>query len=109
MEVITIESSAFKELTEQIKEIAMHIRKEEMREVKIEAEEMMTTSEVAQLLRVSHRTLQRMRANHIIGYTYSGKSCRYRRSDIERYFNERMSEAERNSLYIPRMKKGGDQ
>lgn len=105
MEIITIESSAFKELTEQIKEIAMHIRKKEMHEVKIDAEDMMTTEEVAKFLRVSPRTLQRMRAHRIIDYTYAGKCCRYRKSDIERYVNERLSESERNSLYVPRIGK----
>jgi len=98
MEIITIESSAFKELTEQIKEIASHIRKMTVREVKMD--EMLTSFEAANLLRVSRRTLQRLRRNRTIGYTYAGNACRYRRSDIERYLSERQSE--RNNRYVPR-------
>lgn len=105
MEIITIESSAFKELAGQIKEIAMHIRKINMREVRIDAEEMLTTCEAARLLRVSRRTLQRLRRDRLISYTYAGNACRYRRSDIERYMSERLNEEERKSLYTPRIGK----
>lgn len=105
MEIITIESSAFKELAGQIKEIAQHVKKMTMREERTNADEMLTTGEAARLLRISPRTLQRMRTHRIIGYTYAGNACRYRRSEIERYMNERHSDAENTSLYVPRIGK----
>ena len=60
MKVITMESSAFRSLTEQIAEIAAH------------------------LLNVSTRTLQRMRSEQRIGYVVLRGKCRYRQSEIDR-------------------------
>ena len=60
MKVITIESSAFTALTEQIAEIAVYV------------------------LNVSTRTLQRMRSEQRIAYVVLRGKCRYRRSEIDR-------------------------
>lgn len=69
----------------------------------MDTDELMTSKEACRLMRVSGRTLQRMRDDRIISYTYAGNSCRYRRSDIERYMKERSTEAERVRNYIPRI------
>ena len=78
MKVITIESSAFTALTEQIAEIAVYVRA-------VSGESMLlTTREAAHLLNVSTRTLQRMRSEQRIGYIVLRGKCRYRRSEIDR-------------------------
>ena len=68
MKVITMESSAFTALTEQIAEIAAHVRAVSgERKEKASADRLLTTREAAHLLNVSTRTLQRMRNEHRIG------------------------------------------
>ena len=91
MEIITIESSAFKELTEQIREIAAFVRKHgaTIKEEEQPRKEYLTSAEVCELLDISNRTLQRMRDARVISFTYIGNACRYRRTDIERYLKER--------------------
>ena len=91
MEIITIESSAFKELTEQIREIAAFDRKHEAA-IKSEdkpSKEHLTSKEVCEMLGISNRTLQRMRDARVFNFTYVGNTCRYRRTDIEKYLKER--------------------
>ena len=92
MEIITIESSAFKELTEQIKDIAAFVRKQgaAIKKDISPQKEYFTSKEVCELLHVSNRTLQRMRDAKVIGFTYVGNSCRYKRAEIEKYLHERM-------------------
>lgn len=91
MEIITIESSAFKELTEQIRDIATFVR---MQGAAIKKEispqkEYLTSKEVCKMLQVSNRTLQRMRDAKAIGFTYVGNACRYKRTEIEKYLHDR--------------------
>ena len=92
MEIITIESSAFKELTEQIRDIAAFVRKHEaaIKEDISPQKEYLTSKEVCELLHISNRTLQRMRDARVIDFTYVGNSCRYKRTEIEKYLHERM-------------------
>lgn len=106
MEIITMESSAFKELTGQINAIAAYVRKlDDSRQENQRPGALLTTEDVMEMLGVSRRTLQRMRSNRVVSYTYSGKSCRYRPEDIERYLDERRTEAGHSS-YTPRLGKG---
>ena len=80
MKVITIESSAFTALTEQIAEIAVYVRAVSGERKGESSDMLLTTREAAHLLNVSTRTLQRMR----IGYIVLRGKCRYRRSEIDR-------------------------
>ena len=88
MKVITMESSAFTALTEQIAEIAAHVRavsggwKEEA------PDRLLTTREAAHLLNVSCRTLQRMRSEQRIAYVVLRGKCRYRQSEIDRLLED---------------------
>ncbi len=68
MKVITMESSVFRSLTEQIAEIAAHVRAVSGDKRSGIADRLLTTREAAQLLNVSTRTLQRMRSEQRIGY-----------------------------------------
>ena len=88
MKVITIESSAFTTLTEQIAEIAAHIRAVSGGKEEEAADRLLTTREAAHLLNVSTRTLQRMRSEQRIGYVVLRGKCRYRQSEIDRLLAE---------------------
>ena len=79
-----MESSAFTALTEQIAEIAAHVRAVSGERKEKSADRLLTTREAAHLLNVSTRTLQRMRNEHRIGYVVLRGKCRYRQSEIDR-------------------------
>lgn len=84
MKVITMESSAFTALTEQIAEIAAHVRAVSGGRKEEAPDRLLTTREAAHLLNVSTRTLQRMRSEQRIAYVVLRGKCRYRRSEIDR-------------------------
>ena len=84
MKVITMESSAFRSLPEQIAEIAAHVRAASGDKKAASPDRLLTTREAAHLLNVSTRTLQRMRSEHRIGYVVLRGKCRYRQSEIDR-------------------------
>lgn len=87
MEVITMESSAYMALTEQIAEIASHIRKSEEKKAGL-TDRQVGSAEAARILGISRRTLQRMRDGHRIRYTTLGGKCMYRLSEIDRFIME---------------------
>ena len=87
MKVITIESSAYRTMLEQIAEIAGYVReaKEERRRKEAETKDrLLNTAQAAELLNVSTRTLQRMRDDHRIEYVIVRGTCRYRLSEVQR-------------------------
>ena len=84
MKVITMESSAFRSLAEQIAGIAAYVRTVTGDNQEASPDRLLTTREAAQLLNVSTRTLQRMRSEQRIGYVVLRGKCRYRRSEIDR-------------------------
>ena len=86
MEVITMESSAYMALTEQIAEIASHIRKSEEKKAGL-TDRQVGSAEAARILGI-RRTLQRMRDGHRIRYTTLGGKCMYRLSEIDRFIME---------------------
>ena len=88
MKVITMESSVFRSLTEQIAEIAAHVRAASGDKKAASSDRLLTTREAAQLLNVSTRTLQRMRSEQRIVYVVLRGKCRYRQSEIDRLLDE---------------------
>ena len=88
MKVITMESSVFRSLTEQIAEIAAHVRAVSGDKRAASPDRLLTTREAAQLLNVSTRTLQRMRSEQRIVYVVLRGKCRYRQSEIDRLLDE---------------------
>ena len=88
MKVITMESSVFRSLTEQIAEIAAHVRAVSGDKRAASPDRLLTTREAAHLLNVSTRTLQRMRSEQRIGYVVLRGKCRYRQSEIDRLLDE---------------------
>ena len=88
MEIITMESAAYKELTAKIDLIAGYVRENEQSKKKDAAEVWMSSRELKGLLGISTRTLQRLRDNKRISYAIFGGACRYPVSEVERLVKE---------------------
>ena len=84
MKVITIESSAYRAMTEQIAEIADYVRRNMEAGRQEPSDRIIGTDEAARMLGVSRRTLQRMRSEHRIRYVILRGKCGYRLSEINR-------------------------
>lgn len=82
MEVITIENGAFKKLYEKIDTIYTYVIGTYQNKEKSETC-WLNTSEVCNLLRISKRTLQRLRMAKKISYTTFNRKCIYKLSDVE--------------------------
>ena len=90
MEIITMESSAYKELMEKIEKIAGYVRENEREQTKKKdaADVWLDNREVMSLLGISRRTLQRLRGSGRIGYAIFRGACRYPFSEVERLIKE---------------------
>ena len=90
MEIITMESSAYKELMEKIEKIAGYVRENEREQAKKKdtADVWLDNREVMSLLGISRRTLQRLRGSGRIGYAIFRGACRYPFSEVERLTKE---------------------
>lgn len=88
MEVIQMESTAYKELMEKIDGIAAYVRKSEKRMREEDTEILLDNEQVAALLQISKRTLQRLRSEKKISYYMVRGNCRYSLSEVERLVHE---------------------
>lgn len=90
MEIITMESSAYKELMEKIEKIAGYVRENEREQAKKKdtTDVWLDNREVMSLLGISRRTLQRLRGSGRIGYAIFRGACRYPFSEVERLIKE---------------------
>lgn len=90
MEIITMESSAYKELMEKIEKIAGYVRESERERAKKQdtADVWLDKQDVMALLSISSRTLQRLRESGRIGYAIFRGACRYPFSELERLIEE---------------------
>lgn len=87
MDVITMEATAYKELIRKIEKIADYVFKKESKPNE-EEEIWLDNQEVANLLRISTKTLQRLRKENL--YSMLRGRCRYKLSEIERGLNEKI-------------------
>ncbi len=92
MEIIKIESEAFKEITSKIDKINDYIcQKENKDKPIINSEEIILESEdVCFLLDICSRTLFRLRQNLSLPYKYEGKKCIYKLSDVEKLIQKKL-------------------
>lgn len=91
MEVITIDSKAYKELIEKIDLIADYIRNKTAQDISEELDEVWVDSyEVCTFLRISERTLQRLRTNNLISYSILSGKTYYSIGEIKRILTERL-------------------
>ena len=89
MELFTFDHPAYQELVNKINRIADYVfHKEASPQQKQET--WLTSEELADLLRISTRTLQRMRKDQTIPYTILRRKCLYRLSDVEKCIADRI-------------------
>ena len=99
MEVITMESRVYKDLIDKIDKISAFVVKCEAGIKPQSNEEIwLDSQEVANMLRISTRTLQRLRAENLISYAFLRGRCLYKLSEIERGLNERLITCDPHTL-----------
>src|SRR5574344_474166 len=89
MEIITFDHEVYSELVKKIDRIADYVFKKEAAPQQ-EPEMWLTSDDVADLLNISTRTLQRMRADRTIPFSMIRNKCIYRFSDIQKCIAERI-------------------
>lgn len=92
MEIITMESTAYKELVEKIDRIAGYVRESERTKKGDGADVWLCNEEVMSLLGISRRTLQRLRDGGRIRYAIFRGACRYHFSEVARMVEESVVE-----------------
>ena len=97
MELITFESETFKSLVKKIDNIAEYVASKS-NEGSGEREIWLDSYELADLLHISVKTLQRLRKDKLISYSKLRGKCVYRLSDIERGLSERLIKGEPKTL-----------
>lgn len=87
MEIITIESKASRELMNKVDKIFCYV-KEQKTESDLH-EQLITSENLAEILGISTRTLQRLRSDERINYKIIYGRCYYDLNDIEHAIRER--------------------
>lgn len=82
MDVITIESSAYQELLGKVNTIFRYVKEQKV-ENELQPDRLIGNRELATLLGISTRTLQRMRSNDQISFKLIYGRCYYDLGDIE--------------------------
>lgn len=90
MEVITIESKAFKQLMEKLDVLSEYVYSMERLEVENEDESWVDSREVCDFLKISERTLQRLRKNGKITFTCLGGKYYYQIREIKKRLKDRV-------------------
>ena len=88
MDVITIESKAYKEIVAKIDVIANYVFSQE--DTKNEDEIWVDSYEVCTFLQISDRTLQRLRAKGVVAFSNIGGRCYYKIGELKRLLEERL-------------------
>lgn len=86
MEVITIESSAFREILNQLESIKQTVEKNF--KPNLAGEKWLDNDEAAAFLKVTKRTLQTYRDQGEISFSQRGSKIYYRLSDIEEFLQK---------------------
>lgn len=94
MKVITIESEAYKRLVQKIEWIYTYLKKQEKKNTIIEqsdpSEVWLNDQDAAVILRVSKRTMQRLRTNGEIIYSIRGGKAWYTLAEVKRLLSGRV-------------------
>ena len=83
MEIITLDHQVYQDLVTRINRISDYVFKKAAVPT-AEPEIWLTSEELAELLKISTRTLQRMRKERTIPYCMIRSKCLYRFSDVEK-------------------------
>lgn len=97
MEVITIESQAFKDLMEKVNTIAKFVVNYQPQEIN-EEEAWVDSYEVCTFLKISERTLQRLRTKGLISYSLISGKTYYTIAEVKRMLNERLVRSNQEAL-----------
>lgn len=98
MEIITMESAAYKELVAKIDKVAEYIRQNEQQKRSKKTDIWLSSKELITLLNISPRTLQRLRDNKRINYAIFGGDCRYHISEVEQFISDSIYSCDPQSL-----------
>jgi len=90
MELITFDSKTYKELVSKIERITAYIDKCETPLKVKETTIWLDSHEIVGLLKISKRTLQRLRENDQISYAMPQGKCLYQLSEVEKLIKERI-------------------
>ncbi|WP_295937301.1 helix-turn-helix domain-containing protein [uncultured Alistipes sp.] len=90
MEVITIESRAFKQLMEKLDALSEYVYSMERTETENDDEIWVDSQEVCRFLKISERTLQRLRTNGKITYSCIGGKYYYQISQLKKLLHDRV-------------------
>jgi hypothetical protein len=90
MELITFESKAYQELIRKIERIAEFVVKVEKPLPDRKRKIWLDSMEVAHLLNISTKIIQRPHKEQLISYSILKGRCLYRLSDIEQALNDRL-------------------
>jgi len=86
MEVITIESQAYKEIISKIDKISLYVKEHS----ETDYEGWVDNYDVCTYLNISNRTLQRLRSQKLLNYSIIRGKTFYKLSEIERMLNENL-------------------
>ena len=98
MDVITIESQAYKELVSKINTIAKFVVEHQSPETKNPDEEWVDSYEVCTFLNISERTLQRLRSKGMISYSLLSGKTYYTIGEIKRMLSEKRIRSNEEAL-----------
>ena len=84
MEVITIESRAYKEIISRLEKIALFVNTHS------EDEEWVDGHDICSYLKISSRTLQRLRAKKLVNYSLMNGKAMYKISEVKQMLNENL-------------------
>ena len=88
MEVITVETQVFMDLTEKINAIAKYVFAQQAKAEKAPPDGWVDNYEVCTFLKISGKTLQRLRTTKVIKFSRIRGKTYYRISEIERMMKE---------------------
>ncbi|GHT26755.1 transcriptional regulator [Bacteroidia bacterium] len=86
MEVITIESKAFKNIIERLEKISRYVKEHS----ESDHEGWVDSHDVCTYLKISIRTLQRLRAQKLLNYSIIRGKSYYKLSEIQRMLDENL-------------------
>ncbi len=98
MEVITIESKAYKELVAKINTIAKFVAEAELQDTENLEEKWVDSYDVCTFLNISSRTLQRLRSKGYINYSLIGGKSFYTIAEIKRMLEEKKIRGNQEAL-----------
>jgi hypothetical protein len=98
MDVITIESQAYKDLITKINSIAKFVIAHQESEKEQNTDEWVDSKEICSFLKISTRTLQRLRTARVINYSKIRGKNYYKLSEVSRLLNDHIIKSSEDCL-----------